>query len=80
MLEHKTNGVLAKARKKYTVTFVNDTTRYFQMCLLKIKHKVLDYFKIYKTEVENQLYKGINRLRSNQSKGTYIYAENEVIH
>lgn len=53
------------------MTFVDDTTRYFQMCLLKIKHKVLDYFRIYKTKVENQLYKRINRLRSNQSKGYF---------
>lgn len=68
---HKTNGVLTKARKKYTTTFVDDTTKYFQMCLLKIKHKVLDYFKIYNIEAENQLDKRINRLRSNQSKGYF---------
>jgi hypothetical protein len=42
------------------ITFIDDMTRYYHVYLLKRKDKALDYFKIYKSKVENQLDKSIN--------------------
>ena len=44
------------------------------MYLLKTKDEALNYFKIYKAEVENQLEKKIKRLRSDRG-GEYISHE-----
>jgi hypothetical protein len=35
------------------MTFIDDSTRYCYVYLLKTKDEALDYFKIYKAEVEN---------------------------
>jgi hypothetical protein len=49
------NGVLTKGGKRYFITLIDDATRFCYVYLLKTKDEMLDYFKIYKAEVENQL-------------------------
>jgi hypothetical protein len=49
------NGILTRAVKKYFISFIYDATRYCQLYLIKTKDEALNYFKIYKAEVENQL-------------------------
>jgi hypothetical protein len=47
--------------KKYFMTSIDDSTRYCYVCLLKTKDEALDFFKIYKGEVENQLERKIKK-------------------
>ena len=49
------NGVLTKGGKKYFMTLIDDSTRYCRVYLLKSKDEALNFFNIYKAEVENQL-------------------------
>lgn len=56
---YEMNGVLNKGGKKYMVTFIDDVTRYYHVYLLKTKDEALHYFRINKTEFENQLGKRI---------------------
>nr|CAE02930.3 OSJNBa0014K14.2 [Oryza sativa Japonica Group] len=60
------NRVLTKGGKRYFMTLIDDATRFYYVYLLKTKDKALDYFKIYKAEVENQLDRKIKRLRSDR--------------
>ena len=60
------NGVLTKGGKQYFMTLIDDATRFCYVYLLKTKDEALDYFKIYKAEVENQLDRKIKRLRSDR--------------
>lgn len=60
-----------RSGKKYFITFIDDYTRYYYVYLLKNKDEVLEMFKHYKSEVENQLNKMIKVLRSNKG-GEYI--------
>jgi hypothetical protein len=53
------NGELTKGGKRYFMTFIDDCTRFYYVYLLKSKDEALNYFKIYKAEVENQLEKKI---------------------
>jgi hypothetical protein len=46
------NGVLTKGGKRYFMTLIDDATRFYYVYLLKTKDETLDYFKIYKAEVE----------------------------
>nr|ABG22485.1 retrotransposon protein, putative, Ty1-copia subclass [Oryza sativa Japonica Group] len=57
------NGVLTKGGKRYFMMLIDDATRFCYLYLLKTKDEALDYFKIYKAEVENQLDRKIKRLR-----------------
>jgi transposase InsO family protein len=57
------NGVLTKGEKRYFMTLTDDATRFCYVYLLQTKEEALDYFKIYKARVENQLGRKINRLR-----------------
>jgi hypothetical protein len=68
------NGELTKGGKRYFMTFIDDYTRFCYMYLLKSKDKALYYFKVYKTEVENQLERKIKHVRSNQG-GEYFSNE-----
>ena len=68
------NGVLTKGGKKYFMTLIDDSTRYCRMYLLKSKDEALNFFKIYKAEVENQLDRKIKRLRSDRG-GEYFSNE-----
>jgi transposase InsO family protein len=68
------NGVLTMGGKKYLMTFIDDAAHFCYVYLLKSKDEALDYFKIYKAEVENQLEKKIKRLRSDRA-GEYFSIE-----
>ena len=80
------NGVLMRGGKRYFMTLIDDASRFCYVYLLKTKDEALNYFKIYKTEVENQLDKKIKRLRSDRG-GEYFSnefdlfcAEHGIIH
>jgi hypothetical protein len=49
------NGILTKGGKQYFITFIDDSTRFWYVYLLKSKDEALHYFKTHKAEVENQL-------------------------
>ena len=57
------NEILTKGGKQYFITFIDDSTRFCYVYLLKSKDKALHYFKTYKAKVENQLERKIKRLR-----------------
>ncbi|TLX69083.1 transposase family protein, partial [Labilibacter sediminis] len=61
---------------KYFITFIDDSTKYCYIYLLKSKDEAVDKFVLYKTEVENQLNKKIKVVRSDRG-GEYVspYAE-----
>jgi hypothetical protein len=80
------NGVLTKGGKRYVMTLIDDATIFCYVYLLKTKDEMLDYFKIYKAKVENQLERKIKHLRSDHG-GEYFsilfdefYAEHGIIH
>ena len=41
-----------KGGKRYFMTLIDDATRFCYVYLLRTKDEALDYFKIYKVEVE----------------------------
>jgi hypothetical protein len=45
------NGVLTKGGKRYFMTLIDDSSRYYYVYLLKSKYEALNFFKIYKSEV-----------------------------
>jgi hypothetical protein len=55
----------------FNICEMNDMSRYCYVYLLKTKYEALNYFKIYKAEVENQLEKKIKRFRSDRG-GEYF--------
>ena len=63
--------MLTKGGKRYFMTLIDDATRFYYVYLLQIKDEALDYFKIYKAEVENQLERKIKRLQSDRG-GEYF--------
>jgi transposase InsO family protein len=80
------NGVLTKCEKRYFMTLIDAATRFCYIYLLRTKDEALDYFKIYKAKVENQLERKIKRLRSDHG-GEYFpkifdefYEEHGIIH
>ena len=48
------------------MTLIDDATRFCYVYLLKTKDETLDYLKIYKSKVENQLARKIKHLRSDR--------------
>ena len=50
------------------MTLIDDSTRYCYVYFLKTKDEVLNYFKNYKAEAENQLDRKIKRLRSDRGE------------
>jgi transposase InsO family protein len=62
------NGVLTKGGKRYFMTLIDDCTRFCYVYLLKSKGEVFHYFKIYKSELENQLERKIKRVRSDRGR------------
>ena len=56
---------------KYFITFVDDSTKYCYVYLLKSKDEALENFVFYKAEVENQLNKKIKVIRSDRG-GEYV--------
>jgi transposase InsO family protein len=65
------NGILTKGGKQYFITFIDDSTRFCYVYLLKSKDEALHYFKTYKAIVENQLERKIKWLRSDRG-GEYF--------
>src|SRR5438105_4939595 len=65
------NGVLTKGEKRYFITLIDDAIRFCYVYLLHNKDEALDYFKIYKAAVENQLERKIKRLRPDRG-GEYF--------
>jgi transposase InsO family protein len=68
------NGKLTKGGKRYFITFIDDSTRFCYVYLLKSKYEALHYFKTYKANVENQLERKIERLRSDRV-GEYLLGD-----
>jgi hypothetical protein len=68
------NGELTKGSKRYFMTFIDDYTRFCYVYLLKTKDEALQYFKIYKAKVENQLERKVKWLRSDHG-GEYFSSE-----
>jgi transposase InsO family protein len=68
------NGILTKGGKRYFITFINDSTRFCYVYLLKSKDEALCYFKTYKANAENQLERKIKRIRSD-CDGEYFLSD-----
>ena len=75
-----------KRWKEILHDLIDDATRFYYVYLLKSKDETLDYIKIYKAEVENQLERKVKRLRSDRG-GEYFprlfdefYEEHGIIH
>ena len=70
---------------KYFITFIDDSTEYYYVYLLKSNDEALEKFVLSKNEVENQLNKRIKVLRSDRG-GEYkalideLYAQHRIIH
>ena len=66
--------------------FIDDFFRFCYTYLLKIKDEILNKFKIYKTEAENQLEKRVKILRSDRGEEyisnelIFFYEKNGIIH
>ena len=60
--------------KKYVISFIDDFSKFCYVYLLDTKDEALNYFKIYKNEVEIQIGSKIKRLRTN--KGGEYYDPN----
>ena len=58
--------VLTRGEKKYFITLIDDCTRYYFVYLLNSKDESMSMFITYKAEVENQLNKNINILKSDR--------------
>ncbi|GJS43694.1 retrotransposon protein, putative, ty1-copia subclass [Tanacetum coccineum] len=65
---------VSKKGASYFITFTDDYSRYGYVYLLKHKHEVFETFKVFKSEVENQLGKTIKAIRSDRG-GEYISQE-----
>lgn len=77
--------VQTREANRYFITFVDDSTKYCYVYLLKGKDEAVDKFILYKNEVENQLSKKIKALRSDRG-GEYespireFCAQHGIIH
>ena len=77
--------VQTRGGNKYFITFVDDSTKYCYVYLLKSKDEVIEKFVLYKSEVENQLNIKIKVLRSDRG-GEYespfveFCAQHGIIH
>ena len=77
--------VKTRGGNKYFITFVDDSTKYCYVYLLKIKDDAIEKFVLYKNEVENKLNKKIKVLRidrggENESPSVDIFAKHEIIY
>ena len=58
--------VQTRGGNKYFITFVDDSTKYCYVYLLKSKDEAIKKFVLYENEVENQLNKKVKVLRSDR--------------
>ena len=77
--------VQTRGGNKYFITFVDDSTKYCYVYLLKSKDEAIKKFCLYKNEVENQLNKKFKVLRSDrgaeyESPFVDFCAQHEIIH
>ena len=63
-------------KNKYFLTFIDDFLRYGYIYLIKEKSDALEKFKIFKTEVKNQLIKRIKVISSD--RGSEYYGKHDV--
>ncbi|GAA0145541.1 hypothetical protein LIER_05715 [Lithospermum erythrorhizon] len=63
--------VQSKGGNEYFITFVDDSTNFCYVCLMKSKNEGIDKFALYKEEVENQFEKKIKVVRSDRG-GEYV--------
>jgi hypothetical protein len=68
------NVILTKGCKRYFITFIDDSTRFCYVYLLKSKYEAFHYFKTYKAEAENQLERTMKQLRSDRG-GEYFSSD-----
>ena len=61
--------------QQYFISFIDDYSRYGYLYLIHEKSESLDMFKVFKTEVENQLNKRIKNVRSD--RGGEYYGRND---
>ena len=77
--------VQIRGGNKFFITFVDDSTKYCYVYLLKSKDEAIEKFVLYKTKVENRLNKKIKVLRSDRG-GEYespfveFCVQNGIIH
>ena len=71
------NDVLTHGGKRYFITFIDDFSKYCYVYLINPKHEYFKKFKIYKSEVENQLERTIKILRYDRG-GEYTSLEMNV--
>ena len=77
--------IQTRGGKKYFITFIDDSSRYCYVYLLRGKDEAVEVFKHYKLEVENQLSKKIKIIRSDRG-GEYdapfdeYCSQNGIIH
>ena len=77
--------VQTRGGNKYFITFVDDSTKYYYVYLLKSKDEAIEKFVLYKNKVENKLNRKIKVLRSYRG-GEYelsfidVCAQHGIIH
>lgn len=59
-------NTLSRGGKRYFITFIDDTSKYTYVYLLRTKDEAFEKFENYKTEVENLLNLKIKVLRSDR--------------
>jgi len=69
------NRVLTRGDRRYFVTFIDDHFKFCYAYLLKSKDDILDWFKVYKAEAENQLERKIKILRFDRREK---YTSNDI--
>jgi hypothetical protein len=62
---------MSRYGERYFITFTDDFSRYGYVYLMKHKHEAFEMFKLFQSEVENQLNKTIKILRSDRG-GEYL--------
>ena len=65
---------MSRNSDRYFITFTDDYSRYGYVYLMKHKHEAFEMFKLFQSEVENQLNKTIKILRSDRG-GEYLNEE-----
>jgi len=60
------NDVLPRGGKIYFITFIDDFSKYCYVYLINRNREFFEKFKIYKSEVENQLERNIKILHSDR--------------
>lgn len=71
------NGRLTHGGNRYFIKFIDDSSRFTCVYLLRHKDDAFNAFKLYKAEVENQLNKSIKVLRTDGG-GEYFSTEFET--